>query len=74
MLCSFFNTVGWPVFLSTSDQSSFVSGILKRKAKRMGALVDAGLTLRAGGRAVWLLCFLADLYLQGVKLEGSVPL
>ncbi|KAK9835988.1 hypothetical protein WJX81_004011 [Elliptochloris bilobata] len=48
MLCSYFNTVGWPTTLATSEQTSFVTTVLGRKAKRVGALVHAGVTLRAG--------------------------
>jgi len=48
MLCSFFNTIGWPATLATSEQDSFVATVLARKARRVAALVAAGLPLRAG--------------------------
>lgn len=50
MVCSYFNTIGWPATLATSDQTGFITNVLSRKAKRVSALVQAGLTLRAGKR------------------------
>ena len=72
MVCSYFNTIGWPATLATSDQTGFITNVLNRKAKRVSALVQAGLTLRAGecvlqalGRA---------LVLSREKLHGALVL